>query len=104
MEMAKQESKRKRFEDQVRVCREHLDILESADEDFKSAISDLADIQSEYQDWQDNLPENLQDSPTAELLTEVCDLDLDLEIDMGEYVNAVETAENLTLPVGFGRD
>ena len=42
------------------------------------------------QAWLDNLPENLQSTPLAEKLEEVCPLDLDqFDIDM---------------PRGFGRD
>ena len=51
----------------------------------------LLTLQDQYQEWRDALPASLAGSVTAELLEQVCDLDLsDLE--------AVE------LPRGFGRD
>lgn len=71
-----------------------------AAEDLESAFGDLKDIQSEYEEWRDNLPENLQSSALAEKLNEVCDLDLDLD-DVG---GKVDEAENVDLPRGFGRD
>jgi hypothetical protein len=52
-------------------------------------VETLRHLQSAYQEWLDNLPEALQDSPMAEKLQAVCDLDLD-ELDVD-------------LPRGFGR-
>ena len=61
-------------------------------------LRELKDLQEEYQEWQDNLPENLQDSPVSEKLQVVADLDLD------SAVEVVEEAEGMDLPLGFGRD
>lgn len=66
--------------------------------DAIDALSRLVDLQSEYQDWLDNLPENLADSPVGEKLQAVCDLDL------SGAQSTVEEAEGLDLPQGFGRD
>ena len=50
----------------------------------------VAELQADYQQWLDALPESLADTPTADALRAVCNLDLSgLEID---------------LPRGFGRD
>ncbi len=55
------------------------------------AVQTLVDLQVEYQDWLDNLPDNLQESAVAERLTAICDYDFgDLEA--------------LEPPRGFGRD
>ncbi|KKM93881.1 hypothetical protein LCGC14_1204100 [marine sediment metagenome] len=62
------------------------------------ALQELKDLQEEYQEWQDNLPENFQDSPVSEKLQTVADLDLDSALEV------VEEAEGLDLPLGFGRD
>lgn len=62
------------------------------------ALQDLKEIQDEYQEWLDNLPENLQASPVSEKLQTVCDLDIDGAIDI------VGEAEGVDLPQGFGRD
>jgi hypothetical protein len=57
---------------------------------WADAVETLRQLQAEYQDWLDNLPESLQDSALADKLQAVCDLDLD-ELDVD-------------LPRGFGRD
>jgi len=57
---------------------------------WQEAVETLRELQTEYQEWFDNLPESLQDSTLAEKLQGVCDLDID-ELDVD-------------LPRGFGRD
>jgi hypothetical protein len=57
---------------------------------WQEYVQGLRDLQAEYQEWPDNLPESLQDTALAEKLQEVCDLDLE--------------ALNIDLPRGFGRD
>ena len=57
---------------------------------WAAALAELRDLQAEYEAWRDNLPEVLAGSRTAELLGEVCDVDLD--------------AVDVELPLGFGRD
>jgi hypothetical protein len=61
-------------------------------------LRELQDLQSEYQDWRDSLPENLQGSATSEKLDAVCDLDI------ASALSTAEEAEGLDLPLGFGRD
>ena len=57
---------------------------------WRDAVTELLELQADYQQWLDTLPEGLADTPTADALRAVCDLDLsDLEIDP---------------PRGFGRD
>lgn len=63
-----------------------------------SALEALTELQSEYQDWLDNLPENLQSSAVGEKLQTVCDLDLQGALD------TASEAESVDLPMGFGRD
>lgn len=63
-----------------------------------SALSELRDVQSEYQDWLDNLPENLHGSALGEKLQAVCDLDLEPDF------SGIEDAESIDLPQGWGRD
>ncbi len=64
----------------------------------RQALEDLQGLQEEYQEWRDNLPENMESSPTAEKLDAVIDLDIQTGMD------TVEEAEGLELPLGFGRD
>jgi hypothetical protein len=57
---------------------------------WQDAVAELLELQADYQQWLDSLPESLGESSTAEALRTVCDLDLS-----GLEVN---------LPRGFGRD
>lgn len=63
-----------------------------------TALETLKDIQSEYQDWRDNLPENLDSSPAAEKL------DMIVELDLEGACDTVQEAMDADLPRGFGRD
>ena len=57
---------------------------------WRDAVAELLELQADYQQWLDALPESLADTPTVDALRAVCDLDLSgLEIDP---------------PRGFGRD
>ena len=58
---------------------------------WRDSVQTLVDLQAEYQDWLDNLPESLQASPLAERLETIC------EYDFGDL-------EALEPPRGFGRD
>ena len=69
---------------------------------LEEAISELQSLQEEYQEWADNLPENLQSSALAEKLQAICDLDFSSGVD--EIQSLIEEAESLDLPLGFGRD
>lgn len=54
-------------------------------------MAERIELQAEYQDWLDSLPENLRDGATAEALAAVCALDL-------------SEMERVEPPRGFGRD
>jgi DNA-directed RNA polymerase subunit RPC12/RpoP len=82
--VGKGQSKTERWSEASRIARE--------------AIEELIEIQSDYEYWRDNLPEGLAEGPTAELLSEVCDLDLNTAIEI------IEEADEIALPKGFGRD
>lgn len=69
--------------------------------EVESAFDDLREIQEQYQEWRDNLPENLEMSPVAEKLDAVVDLDLEMPTEIEE---TLDEAENAELPLGFGRD
>ena len=58
---------------------------------WRDAVSELQELQDEYQAWLDALPENMEDSATAEALRTICDLDL-------------SELEAIVPPRGFGRD
>ena len=73
--------------------------FENAKGKLSEVICEFNDLKEEYQEWRDNLPENLENSPTAEKLDELLNLSAfdDLE-------NAEGELEGAELPKGFGRD
>ena len=58
---------------------------------WRDAVAELVILQSEYAQWFEALPENLQDDATGDALQAIVDLDLD------ELIAIVP-------PRGFGRD
>jgi len=58
---------------------------------WSDAVTELVTLQAEYRDWLDTLPENLENSATADALRSICDLDL-------------WNLEQIEPPRGFGRD
>lgn len=107
--MAKGKSRPKRWEDAIAKAQTELSNMQAAQAAFDEACSELADVKQEYEDWRDNLPENLQNGTLAEKLGEVADLDIDsakdgLDSALSEAVDLFETAAGLELPRGFGRD
>jgi hypothetical protein len=80
----------------------HLDALETA-------VGELRAVQEEYEEWKDNLPENLANSPLGEKLEEVCGLNIEdaaqqIRDALDEVQSTIEEAEGVDLPRGFGRD
>jgi hypothetical protein len=58
----------------------------------------LREVQEEYQEWLDNLPEGLDQSPVAEKLEAVTELEIE------DAEGMLEEASGIDLPLGFGRD
>ena len=58
---------------------------------WRDAVSELTMLQGQYAAWLQALPENLEDSVTAEVLHAICDLDL-------------TELQAIIPPRGFGRD
>lgn len=77
--------------------------IEAAQAKLEEAFSALRDLKGEYEEWRDNLPENLQSSPLGEKLEAVCDLDFDQELDLSP-LDVIDEADGVDLPLGFGRD
>jgi len=66
--------------------------------DAIGALETLVELQGEFEEWKDNLPEGLQQSAMGEKLEAVCEIDLQGALD------AVQEADGADLPLGFGRD
>ena len=58
---------------------------------WQDAVRTLRDLQDEYQDWLDHLPDPLQESAVAVKLEAICDLEL-------------ADLESIEPPLGYGRD
>ena len=58
---------------------------------WAAAVATLIELQGQYRDWHDGLPDNLQGSALAERLQAIAELDL-------SELQAIE------LPRGYGRD
>ena len=58
---------------------------------WNDAVAELVALQAQYAVWLRAIPSNLQDSPTADALQAICDLDI-------AELQAIEP------PRGFGRD
>ena len=58
---------------------------------WRAAVQELLDLQSEYSEWLDNLPDFARGTNVEELLQAIVDLDL-------------SEIEGIELPKGFGRD
>jgi predicted nucleic acid-binding Zn-ribbon protein len=88
---------------------------------LRAAFEDLESLRQEYEEWYDNMPQQLQDGPTGEKLSElvnqfdfdvevnveleVPDIDFpELDLDLDEYESTLEEADAADLPRGFGRD
>ena len=94
--------------------------LSPASEKAVNALQELKDLQEEYQEWYDNMPEQLQSGPTGEKLEEIGNFDFDVEIDtelevpeiecpevsidLSDLEGILDEAESAELPMGFGRD
>ena len=60
-------------------------------ERWRAAVETLAELQEHYQAWIEDLPEGLQETPVAERLEAIAELDL-------------ETLRDIDPPSGYGRD
>jgi hypothetical protein len=58
---------------------------------WNDGVAELIELQAEYAAWLESLPENFQDSATAEALRTICELDL-------------TELQAISPPRGFGRD
>src|SRR5215469_12330344 len=107
--MPKQQSRSKRWAEAIQEARDEFEAVQQHSDDLQSAMQTLYEIQQEYQDWLDNLPENLENSALGEKLQAVCDIDIESLTDdplasWTELESTIEEADGADLPMGFGRD
>jgi len=107
--MPKQESRTARWGNAVQEAREQFQQVQDASSGLADALEAVYDVQQEYQDWLDNLPENLQSSALGEKLDAVCNIDIesikdDPLSDWPALESLLDEADGADLPQGFGRD
>lgn len=95
--MPRKQSRLDRWNESAGEARTALDSL-------RSALEALNEVKAEYEEWRDNLPENLAQSALGEKLNAVADLDFDADGLLSDADNAISEAEGADLPLGFGRD
>lgn len=102
----KRQSRAYRWDIAVNAARDALDRMAGARDELVAALDDVKAIQDEYQEWKDNLPENLHGTALGEKLEAVCEFDLEPEANTGtdDFEELVSNLEGADLPLGFGRD
>lgn len=108
--------------ERISTAAQEMDVneIESAASDFEQAMQDLASVKEEYQEWYDNMPENLQQGATGEKLEAISQIDIEsATLDFSAIQEAIQQAvseiideaagyldeaESAELPAGFGRD
>ncbi len=70
-------SRPKRWAAAIAKAQNEISKIEGALSEYNDALSDLRELQTEYQDWHNNLPDNLQGSNLADKLETLANLDLD---------------------------
>jgi hypothetical protein len=103
--MAKVKSRPARWEEACSEARERLDAAKEAAEAAVAAFEALKELQDEYGDWLDNMPDGLRAGPTGEKIEALMEIDLEPgENDIEAMEQALDEAEAAELPMGFGRD
>lgn len=93
----------------VADCRSALEMIAEGLSKLEDAANALNEVRESYVEWKDNLPENLQQSATAEKLEAIESLDVEsvhsnLQSAYDEAEGVIGEAEDMELPMGFGRD
>ena len=105
----KPKSRSRRWGDAASRAASAIDKLEFHIEELESALGELRSVQEEYEEWNENLPENLHGSALGEKLEAVVNLEIEeaaspIRDAIEEVRGVVEEADGAELPQGFGRD
>jgi hypothetical protein len=103
-------SRGERFTDAAQTLMDAIGDLRLAWEEnmeaINNALEELRGVQEEYEDWLNNLPENLQSSALGEKLQTLVAISLDDidEPDFDSLEGAAQECLDADIPLGFGRD
>lgn len=102
----KRQTRADRWFEAVAEARKALDSMTAARDEVMTALAEVKSVQEEFEEWKDNLPENLSQSALGEKLEEVCGLDVEPDENAGvdDLEELISTLEGADLPRGFGRD
>jgi hypothetical protein len=84
-------ARQRRYRRRQKALRRQRQRPQSRAQRWSAAVTALQEVQAEYQQWLDHLPDSLRESPVGQKLEEVCGLDL-------------ESSATIELPRGWGRD
>jgi hypothetical protein len=84
-------ARQRRYRRRQRALQRQRRQPQSREHRWLAAVETLQELQAEYQQWLENLPDSLRESPVGQKLEEVCNLDL-------------ESLADVDLPRGWGRD
>ena len=106
---ARPKSRTTRWMDAAGNAAAALSEIEEALGKFTEACSELRGVQEEYEEWKDNLPENLASSALGEKLQAIVDLGIEdlgdnLQSAIDDARSVIDEAEGAEMPMGFGRD
>ena len=104
---AKPPSRAQRWSDAVGNAKDAISMILRGCTDLEAAVEEITGVQEEYEEWKDNMPENLANSPLGEKLEAVCGLDFDfgaIQTAAEDGEGVLDEAESIDLPQGFGRD
>lgn len=104
MARMKSKSRAARWADAAAELRTAVDAVEAAMADAEAAAQALAEVKEEYEGWLDNMPDGLRYSPTGEKLQAVVELDCEPGDDLDALRALADEAENVDLPLGWGKD
>lgn len=107
MVKVRQQSRPKRWLAATNEARKALDALDAAYSELEMALGSLKEVQDEYSDWKDNLPENLSSSNLSDKLETICNLDIPddpRDTSYSDLDDLIGEAEGADMPMGFGRD
>ena len=102
--MARGKSRPKRWAEAIDEANKQLDAMEAAKEALGNAFEELDSLRGEYEEWQGNLPENLQSGDLNDKLQAVVEMDFSERDDIDAMRGVIQEAEGVDLPRGFGRD
>lgn len=104
----KRQSRADRWSEALTELEQAASAVESAMDDASAALSTLAELKQEYEDWYENTPDSLKQSPLGEKLEAITQLDVPEEWEHSTSVEdmrqLISDLEGVDHPLGFGRD